>query len=296
LGSIYIIWGSTYLAIRYVVATLPPFLMAAIRFALAGAVLYLWRRLSGEPNPRPREWRAAGIVGLCLLGLGNGSVVWAEQTVPSGPTSLIVATVPLWMILVDWLRPRGRKPALLALVGVLIGFGGVILLIGPGQLAGVDRIDPAGALVLTLGALGWSAGSIYARSAALPTSPLMGVSLEMLVGSAGLFVLGLLNGDLHRLNLAASAPSSWLGLAYLIVVGSWIAYSAYAWLLRNAPTPLVSTYAYVNPLVALLLGHFIAGESISTRAIIAALVIIGSVVLSTRGRFRRIRLPEESQA
>jgi drug/metabolite transporter (DMT)-like permease len=282
---LYVVWGSTYLAIRFAVEGLPPFLMAGVRFLLAGTVLYTWRRSRGDAAPTGREWRSAAVVGLLLLVGGNGGVSWAEQRIPSGVTSLLVGTLPLWMVLLDVLRPGGRRPGWRAVVGVLAGFAGVVVLIGPAEsTAGAETMDLAGVAAVLLGALLWSVGSLYSRDAPLPSSPLMATSAEMLMGGAGLSIVGTLSGDWGRLNLEAVPARSWWGLIYLVIFGSLVAFTAYTWLLRVAPTPLVSTYAYVNPLVAVFLGHFLAGESLTLRILIAAVAIVGSVALITSVR------------
>jgi drug/metabolite transporter (DMT)-like permease len=278
---IYTIWGSTYLAIRFAVETLPPFLFAAVRFALAGGALYVWRRASGDRFRSPIEWRSAAVVGLFLLVGGNGSLVWAEQRVPSGPAALLIATVPLWMALIDWLRPGGKRPTAAALLGVCVGFVGILILIGLRGFQMGGGLDPVGSVVLVLGAFLWAAGSLYNRGARLPESPLLGVAVEMLAGAVGLFILAMLAGDWGRLNLAAVSARSLISMAYLIVFGSLIAFSAYVWVLRVAPTPLVSTYAYVNPVVAIFLGSALAAEPLTPRTLAAAFVILGAVLLTS---------------
>jgi drug/metabolite transporter (DMT)-like permease len=280
--AVYLIWGSTYLAIRFAIETLPPFLFASLRFLIAGSALFFWRRARGE-RAAALEWRSAAIVGLFLLVGGNGSVVWAEQRVPSGLTTVLIATVPLWMVLIDWLRPGGRFPRLLPLAGLLVGFLGIDLLVGREGLGGGGPVDPLGALVIVSGAFMWAAGSLYGRGARLPLSPLLGTGIEMLASGAGLLLLARLAGDWGRLNLSHISPKSLSAVAYLVVFGSWVAFSAYVWLLRAAPTPLVSTYAYVNPVVAILLGSALAGEPLTPRTVLAAAIILSSVVLTTSG-------------
>lgn len=280
--SVYVAWGSTYLAIRFAIETMPPFFMAAARFLFAGAVLYVWRRIAGDAKPSRFEWRSAAIIGVFLLVGGNGGVVWAEQRVASGLAALLVTTVPLWMVLMDMLRPGGRWPGWLAVTGVLVGFVGITVLMGPSHVVGNGvNLDPIGVAVLILASLFWSIGSLYSRDARLPSSPLLATSMEMLVGGTGLLLLGSLTGEWGRLNLAAISARSLWGLAYLIVFGSWIGFAAYTWLLRVAPTPLVSTYAYVNPVVAILLGHLLAEEPLTPRILVATAIIIGSVALTT---------------
>ena len=288
--TIYVVWGSTYLAIRFAVESLPPFLMGGVRFMLAGALLYVWRRVRGDAAPSKREWRSAAIVGLLLLLGGHGSVAWAEQWVASSVAALLLGTVPLWMVVIDALRPGGRRPDWRTAVGVLVGFAGVAVLIRPTpSTSDVGNVDLLGAVILILGAFLWSVGSLYSRGAPLPSSPLLATSMEMLTGGAGLVLLGTLSGGWGRLNLAAISARSLWAWAYLIVVGALLAFAAYTWLLRVASTSLVSTYAYVNPLVAILLGHLLAGEPLTPRILAAAATIVGSVALITTVRSTALR-------
>lgn len=283
--AVYIVWGSTYLAIRFAVETMPPFLMAGVRFLVAGGVLYGLRRLRGDPKPALQEWRSAAIIGFFLLVGGNGSVVWAEQRVPSGIAALLVGSAPLWMVLLDWLRQDRRLPSGWAILGVGLGFVGIVLLVGPAHLIGLGGgVDLVGAAALTLAAFSWAIGSLYNRAARLPASPLLGTGMEMLMGGLGLVILGSLTGEFSRINLSAISVRSLWGLAYLIIFGSWVGFVAYVWLLRVAPTTLVSTYAYVNPLVAIFIGNWLAAEPITSRILIAAAIILGSVALITRAQ------------
>jgi drug/metabolite transporter (DMT)-like permease len=290
---VYITWGSTYLAIRYAVETMPPYLLAAVRFLISGMILFAWRRLAGDPAPTRIQWRSAAIVAIFLLVGGNGSVTWAEQRVPSGIAALVVGSSPLWMVLIDTFLPiaslrggsqgksfRSGAAGGMTYAGVVLGFLGIILLIGPFEIMGHSQnLDPLGIGVLLLAAVSWAAGSLYNRGAGLPESPLLGSGMEMLLGGASLLLLGSFLGEWGKLNLAAIQPASLLGLAYLILCGSLMGYVAYTWLLRNAPTPLVSTYAYVNPLIAILVGNLIASEPLTPRIFLAAVVIIGAVAL-----------------
>lgn len=280
LFSVYVIWGATYLAIRYAVESMPPFLMASIRFLIAGSFLYIWRRLAGDEPPKAIHWRSTAVIGLFLLLGGNGGVVWAEQRVPSGIASVLIGATPLWMVLLDAIRPGGNRPNTRTLAGVLLGFAGIVYMISPFNSQSTQAaIDPVGALVLIIGSMLWATGSIYGHQAQLPTSPLLTTGMEMLAGGAGLLVFGSLMGEWGRLDIEGIQQSSWWGFGYLIVFGSLIAYSAYSWLLRVAPIPLVSTYAYVNPMVAIFLGVVIANEPLTLHTLIAALVIIGAVAL-----------------
>ncbi len=283
--AVYIVWGSTYLAIRFAIETIPPFISAGLRFLISGALLYGWRRLAGDPAPKKIEWRSATIVGLLLLLGGNGMLVWAEQRIPSGIASLFIATVPLWMVLIDSLRPGGSHASWMTWLGVLVGFAGIVLLANPWQAHSASpALDPIGILVLLVAAISWSIGSLYSRNAPLPDSPILGTGMEMLAGSAGLFIFGTLVGEWSQFNITAVSLRSIGGLTYLIFFGSGIGFVAYTWLLRNAPTTIVSTYAYVNPVVAILLGSFIANEPLERLELISAIIIISGVILITTGK------------
>jgi drug/metabolite transporter (DMT)-like permease len=284
--SIYIVWGSTYLAIRFAVETIPPFLMAGTRFLIAGGMLYAFRRFRGDPAPTLRQWGSAAVVGLALLLGGNGLVSWAEQKVDSGIAALMVGTVPLWMVLIDALRPKRRQPHSPlhwpAVLGVVVGFAGIALLVSPSSMTGLGGdIDLVGGGALVLGSLLWASGSLYSRTADLPSSPLLGTSLEMLCGGVGLYVVGTVSGEWGRVNLGGITWLSLAGLLYLIIFGSLVGFASYTWLLRNASTSLVSTYAYVNPMVAIIIGNLLAQEPFTPRVVIAATVIIGAVVIIT---------------
>jgi drug/metabolite transporter (DMT)-like permease len=276
-GLVYVIWGSTYLAIKLAIETIPPFLMAGTRFLVAGGVLYAVARLLGAPKPARGEWGPASIVGLFLLLGGNGLVVFGQKTVPSGLASLIVAGVALWMALFDALRPGGRWPSLPAGVGLLAGFAGVAILIGPWN----GGIDPVGATALVGATISWALGSIYARGARLPKSPFVATAVEMMAGGAALLVLALLTGQTAQLDFAAITVKSLAAMAYLFLFGSIVAFTAYVWLLSVRPASLVATYAYVNPVVAVALGALLAGEAMTARTLVAAAVIVASVAVIT---------------
>jgi drug/metabolite transporter (DMT)-like permease len=280
LSAVYLIWGSTYLAIRFTVETTPPFLSAAARFIISGACLYFWRCAAGDPKPTPLEWRNAAIIGIFLLVGGNGGVVWAAQYIPSNLSALLVATVPLWMLLFDAIRPAGDVPSLKALGGLLIGFCGAAILIG-WSASGATPNSLHGALAVVIASLLWAIGSISGKVLHLPASPLVTTGIEMLAGGLGqIFVAGLF-GEFGQFDPTAISSRSALALIYLTVIGP-VAFVAYAWLLRNAPISLVATYSYVNPLVAITLGHFIGKETITPRILLAAGLIIGSVALVSR--------------
>ncbi len=291
--AVYLVWGSTYLAIRFAVETIPPFIMAGTRYLIPGVLMLVWRRLAGDPAPTRKQWIAGAIVGLFLLLGGNGLVSWAEQRVESGIAALIVGTAPIWMVLFDAALSR-KRPRWPVIVGLLTGFGGILLLIGPASLfGGHPRYDLPGMGVVMLAALLWSVGSIYSRGADLPRSPLMGTGIEMLAGSAGLYLASLVSGEWRTFNIAAVSQQSLLGLLYLILFGTLVGFVAYTWLLRNAPISLVSTYAYVNPLVAILLGNWLAQEPLNWHVALSAAIIIGSVVLINSFKAKPVSAPAD---
>jgi drug/metabolite transporter (DMT)-like permease len=264
--------------------------MAATRFLIAGGVLYLIRRSRGDAAPSRSEWTSAIIIGILLLVGGNGGVVWAEQRVASGVAALLVGTAPLWMVLIESLNPAGRRPSQWAILGIILGFVGIAVLIVPSQLTGQrEEVDLIGASVLIFSSLSWATGSLYSRHATLPSSPLLGTAMEMLGGGAGLLLLSFLSGEFGRLNLADISVRSLGGMVYLIIFGSWIGLTSYTWLLRVAPTPLVFTYAYVNPVVAVILGHLLAAEPLTLQIIVAAAIVVGSVALTTISQQASIR-------
>jgi drug/metabolite transporter (DMT)-like permease len=286
--AVYIIWGSTYLGIRFAIESIPPFLHAGMRFLISAALLLGWRLLAGDERPTLKQWRDAGVVGLFLILGGNGLVSWAEQTVDSGIAALIVGTVPLWLTLFEALRPGGARPNWQAIFGLLIGFGGIFILINPETLAGAAfRVDLLGAGALVLATILWALGSIYAKTAEVPKSAFMFTGMQMAVGSLGLFIVSALNGEMSGFDLGAVTTQSWLGLGYLILFGSLGGFVAYGWLLRNAPISLVATYGYVNPVVAMFLGAWLADEVLTGRVFIAAAVIIGAVVLINQAKSAR---------
>jgi drug/metabolite transporter (DMT)-like permease len=293
--SLYIVWGSTYLAIRFTVETLPPFLSAGMRFLVAGLIVFIWRWTAGDALPTKRQWRSTAIVGVLLLVGGNGLVSFAEQSVPSGIAALIIGSIPIWLIVIEGLRPGGVKPNRFAVLGLLIGFVGIFLLVGPADLtAGGFVLNPLGGGILLTAAFLWSLGSIYSREADMPSSTLMSASTEMLTGSLGLFLVSGLAGEWGHFNFATVTTTSWLGLLYLIMIGSLIGFVSYSWLLQNAPVSLVATYAYVNPLVAVLLGAWLANETINARILIAGGLIIGSVILIQKTRSQNVKPVEQT--
>ncbi|WIG58489.1 MAG: Permease of the drug/metabolite transporter (DMT) superfamily [Ktedonobacterales bacterium] len=285
--AVYIIWGSTYLAIRFAIETLPPLLMAGVRFLLAGILLYGWVRLRGGARPKLLHWRTAAVLGGLLLVGGNGGVVWAEQFVPSGLTALLVSMAPIWMALLDWLRPGGQRPRVMVAVGLALGLGGVALLVAAGSTQSSGPLQIGGLLLVVAASFSWALGSLYAQHAPSPTSPLLGTAMEMLAGGALLMVIALATGELGQLHPDAISVRSLAALGYLVIFGSLVGFSCYVWLLRNTALSLASTYAYVNPMVAVFLGWALAGEQLSPLTFVAAAIILASVVLITTFRAAR---------
>jgi len=276
--AVYLIWGSTYFAIRVGLESFPPLILAGTRHLGAGLLLCLlfWKKNS---RPTKQQWITAAITGVLLLFAGNGGVCWAEQIVPSGITALLVATVTLWMVLVDWLRPGGHRPSARVLVGIVIGFAGLLLLVGPAHLGNSGRVSPVGAAVLVLASLAWSCGSLYSKHGALPGSPLLGAGMQALCGGAVLWIVGLLTGEASRFHPSSITARAWLAALYLVIFGSCLGFSAYLYILKKSTAARVATYAFVNPIVALLIGWGLGGEGLSGRTLLAGAVILTAVVV-----------------
>lgn len=283
-AAVYVFWGSTYLAIKYSIETLPPFLMAGSRFAFAGAILYVWGRLMDRKRPQLVHWKTAFVVGTFLLLGGNGGVVIASNYISSSMTALLVATEPIWIVLLSWLWLGNGRPNWRVGLGLLVGFAGVWMLIA-GRAPGGANVGGwgqwIGILAVMAGALSWAVGSIYGLKGKSPKSSALTAGMQMLAGSVSLTVVGLLRGEHQTFNIADVSSTSIFALFYLIIFGSLIGYTAYSWLLKNAQPAMVSTYAYVNPVVAVILGWSIAGESLTAQMLIGAFIIVASVVLIT---------------
>lgn len=286
-ASVYLIWGSTYLAIRFAIETLPPFLMAGVRFTIAGTILYLWARFRGDAAPKRKQWGAALIVGGLLLLGGNGGVVWAEQHVPSGLAALLVATEPLWIVLLDWLRPGGIRPTRMVALGLALGFIGTVILVAPAGLQSNAHVDFIGALVLIAASLCWAVGSLYSRGTRLPSSPILSSGMQMICGGLLLVLAGLGGGEAARFSISSVSLKSAFAMTYLLIFGSLVGFTSYSWLLRVTSAAKASTYAYVNPLVAVFLGWALANEEITSRVVLAAAVIVAAVAMITAQQSRR---------
>lgn len=283
-ASVYLVWGSTYLAIRFAIESIPTFLMAGSRFLISGILVYIYLRIRGRAKPTLKEWKIESFVGLLLLALANGSVVMAEHTVPSGLAALMVATVSLWMVLLNWLWNKTERPNFGIVSGIVIGFVGLIILVDPQNISGGTSVDPFGAFLLLFAAFMWAAGSVYSKTAHHPKSPMISASMQMISGGIFLLLFSALNGEFSDLNLSLVSVKSSLSLGYLIFFGSIIGFGSYVYILRHASPAHVSTYAYVNPVIAVLLGWFFADEIVDERILIAATFIIFSVILITKFR------------
>jgi drug/metabolite transporter (DMT)-like permease len=280
--ALYIVWGSTYLGIRFAIETIPPFFHAAVRFLISGIILLLWQRQAGQEMPTRKQWISTAIIGNLLLLGGNGLVAWAEQTIPSGVAALIIGAIPMFLVVTEALRPGGVRPGWNAIIGLLIGFGGIFLLVGPAEitarcqpdLLGVGAVDGLCVLV------NWP---IYSKTADLPKSSLMTTGPDVDRKHRSIHHIGL-TGEWSNLDPAGVSMRSLLGLTYLIFIGSLIGFVSYGWLLQNAPISLVATYAYVNPIVAVLLGNWLAAEPLEPRIWLATAIIIGSVIFINSAR------------
>jgi drug/metabolite transporter (DMT)-like permease len=280
-AGVYIIWGSTFLGMAIAVESIPPLLMAGGRAVIAGGILYAAMRLRGAAKPQPQHWLNATGIGGLLLFAGNGGVTWAEQTVPSGITALIVAAVPLWMILIDWLRPRGHRPHLLIFVGLTLGFVGVALIILGKDHAGNHMVNPVAGLVLLGSTLFWAIGSVWSPYLSKPSDALLSVAMQLLAGGALLVIGGTFAGELRGFSIDQVTRPSAISFVYLTLIGSLVGFTAYVWLLQVSTPARVSTYAFVNPLIAVLLGRVARNEPLPSSVLVAGALIIASVVLIT---------------
>lgn len=293
-ATIYLVWGSTYLAIRVAVETLPPFLMAGARFLTAGSILYGWLWFTRRIRPTPRQWFDNAIVGALLLLGGNGLVSWAEQSVPSGIATLLVSVGPLFIVLGDWLvlvvggdPTRGARPTLPTLAGIGLGVVGLVLLVGPSLRAeAATPLDPWRVGGILFACVTWSAGSIYTRYARSPAEPLTAAAIQMLTGGLWLVLVAAARGEPGRFDPAAIAPASAAAWLYLVVLGSLVGFTTFVWLMKHSTPARVSTYAYVNPIVAVFLGWLILDEPIGPRLLVASAIIIVGVAIITRQKNR----------
>ena len=290
LAAVYLIWGSTYLSIKIAIETMPPFLMAGIRFLTAGAILFAWARLSGDyEKPKAAHWQTSSVVGALLLLGGNGAVVFAENYISSSLAALLIATEPFWVVLLVWLWMKGPRPSLKVVLGLAVGFVGVWLLISgravSASVAGAGGNEWFGILAMLIGGISWAAGSVYGLKAPAPRSSIQTAGMQMLAGGAMLLAVSLVLGEWRSVDLAAVSSRSIYALIYLILFGAVLAFTAYSWLLKNANPAMVATYAYVNPVIAVILCWLILGEGFTGQMLLGAAVVVGSVALITsRGK------------
>ncbi len=280
-AAVYVLWGSTYLGIRFSIETLPPFFTQGVRFTTAGVLMYLWARVSGAGPPTRREWGGSAVTGILLFVCGTGGVVWAERLIPSGVAALVVATEPASFVLIESVRSR-RLPRNAVLAGLALGAAGLVILSGPGGLLGGERFAAPALLVLVAGTFCWASGSLFSKGSRLPASPVMATATTLFCGGLGLALVGLGAGELSRFDPSAASARSILATVYLFVFGSIVGFTAYLWLLRVTTVARVSTYAYVNPIVAVFLGWALAGEALTPRVALAAVVIVGAVAIIIR--------------
>ena len=279
--AIYAIWGSTYLGIRLAIASIPPFVMAGIRFMIAGGIMLAWAAAKGIPRPTLANWKATAIVGGLLLFGGNGGVTWAEQTIPSSLAAVLITITPIWMVMVELFRKDHPIPNRQVILGLAMGLAGVVLLVGPSSLAGGASINLFGAAVVLLAALSWAVGSVSSGTLSLPKSPILGTGMEMVSGGVLLIITATLSGEWVGFDPSKVSTVSLLALVYLVVFGSIIALTSYVWLLTKTTIARVSTYAYVTPVVAILLGVAFAGEQFTSSTLLASAIIVVAVVVIT---------------
>jgi drug/metabolite transporter (DMT)-like permease len=290
-ATIYVVWGSTYLGIKVAVETLPPFLMAGLRFAVAGTLLFGYLMLKGAKWPTLRQWRDQAIIGVFLLVGGNAVVSWSEMRTPSGITSLILGAGPLIVVIMDWLRPHGSRPTLGLACGVAAGIAGIALLLGPDAIPAGYRPPTIYIIVLFASSISWWTGSFYSKHVTSGTPLILAASMQMLCGCACILLVSWLLGEGRGFHLASVSLHSWEAFAYLVVVGSIIVFPVYVWLLEHSTPARVSTFAYVNPVIAIFLGWATVGEPLNPRIIIAAVIIIGAVAVITIGKARTAAKP-----
>ena len=278
---IYVVWGSTFLAIRYAIGSIPPFLMAGLRFTIAGLLLFGWNWFYGGRLPTLGQWKVAMVGGALMFTLGHGGLAWAEQRLSSGMAALILALIPAWVVLVDWLRPGGTQPAATVLIGLFIGLFGLVMLVGIGQPVEAG-VDIPSALTLVFSGFAWAVGTVYTKHTASSGSASVTASMQLLSGGTILLLIGSARGDWAQVLSIGIRVQSMLALGYLIAFGTLIAFNAYVWLLGVSVPSKVATYAYVNPIIAVFLGWAFASEPVALRTLAAAAIIIVAVVIITK--------------
>jgi drug/metabolite transporter (DMT)-like permease len=284
---IYFVWGSTFLAIRIGVREVPPLLLAAMRFFTAGAVLFTWMRLKGTPSPKLREWASASLLALCIFVFDYGLLFWAEKRVPSGIAAVMLATIPVFMALSEIIFLRTQRLTFRLALALLIGIAGVLILVSRSLSLGEVPIDPRGALALVIAAISWSIASALTRKFPLPESKVMSSGSQMLAGGILLALAAAILGEFRGFHIQAVSRGAWFALAYLIVAGSIVGFTAYVWLIHHESPTKVGTYAYVNPVVAVIIGYFLGGEAVGPRTLLGTLLVLVSVIVITTTRAKK---------
>src|ERR1700676_5304812 len=288
---IYFVWGSTFLAIRVGVREVPPLVFACMRFFTAGAVLYAWMIVKGTPSPNLRQWAAISLIALCIFVLDYGLLFWAEQRVPSGVAAVMLATIPVFMALSEIFFLRTQKLTGGLALALLVGIGGVLILVSHSVGLAEKPIDPAGAVALVIAAISWSIASTLTRKLPLPESKVMSSGAQMLAGGVMLAMVAALFGEFRGFRIQTISRGAWFALAYLIVAGSIIGFTAYVWLIHHESPTKVGTYAYVNPVVAVIVGYFLGGETVGPRTLLGTLLVLVSVIVITTTRARKPAAP-----
>ena len=284
---IYFVWGSTFLAIRVGVREVPPLVLASMRFFVAGAVLFLWMRLTGTPAPSRREWLAASVLAVCIFVVDYGLLFWAEQRVPSGIAAVMLATIPVFMALSEIIFLHTQRLTLRLAFALLVGIGGVSVLVSRSVSIGEAPVDRAGAVALVIAAMSWSIASALTRKLPLPASKVMSSGAQMLAGGILLAVVAAILGEFRGFQVQAVSRGAWFALVYLIVAGSIVGFTAYVWLIHHESPTKVGTYAYVNPVVAVIVGYFFGGEKVGPRTLLGTLLVLVSVIVITTTRVRK---------
>jgi drug/metabolite transporter (DMT)-like permease len=280
-AAVYVLWGSTYLFIKYATEAIPPFLLGFLRFIIAGGLLYAAARWRGAARATAHEWKLAALSGILMLGVGNGAVMWSVQRIPTGVAALIVSSTPIWVVVLDWLRPRGVRPKRSMFVGLALGLIGMVILIGPRAIIGEGHVDEIGAGVLIAGSIGWALGTLVTRHTDRPGSPLVFASLQMMVAAVAMLVISVGLAEFPRFSVEDLTARALWSVVYLVIAGSIIGFTAYVYLLGVVSAAKASTYAYVNPIIAVLLGWAFANEPLGLRTVVAAGVILAGVAIIT---------------
>lgn len=278
-AAVYVLWGSTYLALHFVLESMPPFLMASFRFLTAGSIMLLFAKLNKQHWPAKQEIKNSAVVGILLLVLGNGGVVWAQQYIDSGITALIVTIEPVWVVLLMWFRSTDNKPSPIVWFGIFLGLLGMLVLVGPSSLGSVEQLNPIGVLALLISSISWAVGSVYALNIKLPSSAAMSTGFQMLAAGICLFIIGSSRSEWMNFELSEITNRSILGFLYLIIFGSLIGFTSYSYIVKNANPTSVSTYAYVNPVIAVFLGWWIGNERVGMQTLLAAVLLVSAVVI-----------------